>query len=278
MRNVRAAMQMGTTRMRVASEVWVQAVTEAALTEGIVWGIVLSSVFAMVSVYVFTGSAAVMALAAATMVCINILVLGLYHAMGWRLGAIEGVSITVLVGLSVDFAIHFSEAFVRSRLIGRRERAQCAPLSLRLASPPPPPLPPQPTPFSAQYPQPQPVASHTQARSPKSENRWLTGYDIPNPLPSLWPFTCLRAAPTCAVKACMHLLFGAALIMAASLVPHDLSTWQRAPAAMHEVPIAPRRRVVARLPLADLQALLDHGVRRCAMALRHQTPPKCIQN
>ena len=62
------------------------------------------------------------------MVCINILVLGLYHVMGWTLGAIEGVSITVLVGLSVDFCIHFSEAFVMSRLQHRKDRAQCAPL------------------------------------------------------------------------------------------------------------------------------------------------------
>lgn len=123
-------MQMGATRMMVASEVWVQAVTDAALTEGIVWGIVLSSLFAMVSVYVFTGSVVVMALAAATMVCINTLILGLYHVMGWRLGAIEGVSITVLVGLSVDFSIHFSEAFVRSPLIGRRDRAQYGPRAL----------------------------------------------------------------------------------------------------------------------------------------------------
>lgn len=61
------------------------------------------------------------------MVCINVLVLGLYHAMGWQLGAIEGVSITVLVGLSVDFCIHFSEAFVQSRLELRTDRAQCVP-------------------------------------------------------------------------------------------------------------------------------------------------------
>ena len=59
------------------------------------------------------------------MVCINVLVLGLYHVMGWTLGAIEGVSITVLVGLSVDFCIHFSEAFVMSRLQHRKDRAQC---------------------------------------------------------------------------------------------------------------------------------------------------------
>ena len=61
------------------------------------------------------------------MVCINVLVLGLYHVMGWTLGAIEGVSITVLVGLSVDFCIHFSEAFVMSRLQHRKDRAQCVP-------------------------------------------------------------------------------------------------------------------------------------------------------
>ena len=103
-----------------------QAVTDDVISEGVVWGTALSSLFAIVSILVFTGSLAITGLATATMACINALVLGLYHVLGWHLGAIEGVSITVLVGLSVDFCIHFSEAFVASPLDLRRDRAKCA--------------------------------------------------------------------------------------------------------------------------------------------------------
>lgn len=120
-------MQLGYEGLEVSSSLWVQAVTVAKISQGVIWGIALSSLFAFVSVYVFTGSLVVTGLAAATMLCINVLVLGLYDAMGWQIGAVEGVSITVLVGLSIDFCIHFSEAFVMSRLLHRKDRAQCAP-------------------------------------------------------------------------------------------------------------------------------------------------------
>jgi hypothetical protein len=51
--------------------------------------------------------------------------------MGWQLGAIEGVGVTTLVGLSVDFCIHFSEAFVMSPLHLRKDKARCALATLR---------------------------------------------------------------------------------------------------------------------------------------------------
>jgi hypothetical protein len=73
------------------------------------------------------GSLIATGLASLTLICIILLVLGLCYAIGWKLGAIEGISITVLVGLSVDFCIHFSEAFVQSPLQQRKDRAQCAP-------------------------------------------------------------------------------------------------------------------------------------------------------
>jgi predicted RND superfamily exporter protein len=112
--------------VKVSSELWVQAVTNNGITHGMVWSIAISSLFAMAAVYVFTGSLVVMLLATITMVGINILVLGLYWVLGWRLGAIEGVAVTVLVGLSVDNCIHFSEAFVMSPLTLRKDKARRA--------------------------------------------------------------------------------------------------------------------------------------------------------
>jgi hypothetical protein len=49
-------MQLGYDRLEVSSSVWVQAVTDAEITNGIIWGIVLSSLFAFVSLFVFTGA------------------------------------------------------------------------------------------------------------------------------------------------------------------------------------------------------------------------------
>lgn len=48
--------QMGYGGLEVSSTLWVQAVTDAEITQGIVWGIVLSSLFAFVSMFVFTGT------------------------------------------------------------------------------------------------------------------------------------------------------------------------------------------------------------------------------
>lgn len=120
-------LQMGHKKILVSSDLWVQAVTDAQITNGMIWSIALSSLFGLVSVYVFTGSVVVMILTSITMACINILVLGLYYVLGWTVGAVEGVSITVLVGLSVDFCLHFSEAFIMSPLSTRKDKAKCAP-------------------------------------------------------------------------------------------------------------------------------------------------------
>lgn len=49
-------MQLGYEGLEVSSSLWVQAVTDAEITQGIVWGIVLSSLFAFVSMFVFTGA------------------------------------------------------------------------------------------------------------------------------------------------------------------------------------------------------------------------------
>jgi hypothetical protein len=70
-------MQMGHSPVDVSSELWVQAVTNEDITKGMAWSIGISSLFAMVAVYVFTGSLIVMLLATITMAGINVLVLGM---------------------------------------------------------------------------------------------------------------------------------------------------------------------------------------------------------
>jgi di/tricarboxylate transporter len=121
--------------LKVASAVWVQTVTDTVITKGILWGILISAVCALLAIYIFTGSLLVTLLSALTMGCINVLVVGLYHVVGWKLGAIEGISITVLIGLCVGSCMHFSEAFVASPLNYRRDKAKCDSPALSSASP-----------------------------------------------------------------------------------------------------------------------------------------------
>ena len=55
-------------------------------------------------------------------------VMGILWMQGWHLGAIEGMSITSLVGLSVDFTIHLAEGHLRARTGHRRTNARCVPM------------------------------------------------------------------------------------------------------------------------------------------------------
>ena len=59
-----------------------------------------------------------------TVVMTNMSVLGLMYVWGWHLGAIEGMSITSLVGLSVDFCIHLCEGYVHGKAQDRFGKAR----------------------------------------------------------------------------------------------------------------------------------------------------------
>lgn len=50
--------------------------------------------------------------------------LGFFYLIGWKLGAIEAISVTILVGLSVDFALHISEAYAKSKFRARGARTR----------------------------------------------------------------------------------------------------------------------------------------------------------
>eukprot|EP01044_Picomonas_judraskeda_P025357 COSAG03_NODE_7322_length_934_cov_2.558084_2_plen_97_part_00 len=41
-------------------------------------------------------------------------ILGMMNLLGWELGVIESVSITVLVGLSVDYVVHLANSYVEA--------------------------------------------------------------------------------------------------------------------------------------------------------------------
>ena len=54
-------------------------------------------------------------------------VMGVTFLWGWSLGAVEGMSITSLVGLSVDYCIHLAEGHLHAQPQQRKLNARCAP-------------------------------------------------------------------------------------------------------------------------------------------------------
>lgn len=61
-----------------------------------------------------TGNLWIVIFALVNLVCILCVMLGFFHLIGWKIGALEAISITMLVGLSVDFILHISEAYSKS--------------------------------------------------------------------------------------------------------------------------------------------------------------------
>ena len=113
--------------MFVASPDWVTAVTHTEISSSIRATVLLSVALAAVVVFVFAGRPVLTLIATLTVIMTNVSVMGLMYVWGWTLGAIEGMSITSLVGLSVDFCIHLCEGHMHARAPERFGKARCGP-------------------------------------------------------------------------------------------------------------------------------------------------------
>ena len=51
-------------------------------------------------------------------------ILGMMALAGWEMGVIESISITVLVGLSVDYVVHLANSYIEAPATTRQERVQ----------------------------------------------------------------------------------------------------------------------------------------------------------
>jgi predicted RND superfamily exporter protein len=112
--------------MFVASEDWVTAVTHVKIETSVYLTVFLSIGLAGIIVFVFCGRPVLTLLATLTVLFTNLSVMGLLYTWGWKIGAIEGMSITSLVGLSVDFCIHLCEGHMHSKAHDQFGRARCA--------------------------------------------------------------------------------------------------------------------------------------------------------
>jgi hypothetical protein len=77
-------------------------VTEYAAVKNIIVGLVVSTSIAVLAAFLFTFNVVIALLVLLVLIGIVITCLAFFQVVGWQLGVIEAISITVLVGLSVD--------------------------------------------------------------------------------------------------------------------------------------------------------------------------------
>ena len=105
--------------VRVTSECWVRMATELQAIRGTVSSIAVSLAFAVFATLIFTGDVFVALMALLSMLAIILAVIAILVALKVKFGIVEAISLTILVGISVDFSLHLAESFTRSHFTSR---------------------------------------------------------------------------------------------------------------------------------------------------------------
>jgi hypothetical protein len=93
------------------SELWPRMFTEVAAVNGIVWAISIIGLTAFLAVFLFTTSPRVAVCLISTISMALACVLAFFYMVGYKLGIVEAVSISVLLGSSVDYSLHIADAY-----------------------------------------------------------------------------------------------------------------------------------------------------------------------
>ncbi|KAL4221105.1 GRB10 interacting GYF protein 1 [Mactra antiquata] len=94
------------------SEFWPEVLMEIVAVNSAIYSVVLSMVICMIAVLLFTRHIRlllVVFISITEMVC---LVVGIFYVVGWEIGGVEAISLSILVGSSVDYCVHLVEGYI----------------------------------------------------------------------------------------------------------------------------------------------------------------------
>ena len=94
------------------SDYWVRVNIENAAVSGSIYGIVVSFLLCFFIVVLFSHDWRLVVSMATTILAILLVLCALFYLFGWTLGIVEAISLSILVGNSLDYCIHLSEAFI----------------------------------------------------------------------------------------------------------------------------------------------------------------------
>ena len=105
-------------------EYWVQINIELVAVYGSIYGILISFSLCSLVVAVLSHNWRIVLSMFLTIMSILFTLLGIFRMLGWTLGIVEAVSLSILVGNALDYCIHLSEGYaaVDSRHLAFVER------------------------------------------------------------------------------------------------------------------------------------------------------------
>ncbi|XP_074654150.1 protein dispatched homolog 3-like [Tubulanus polymorphus] len=94
------------------SRFWEDVLKEIVAVSSAIYGLILSLFICTAAVAIFTGHIVLLAIIFVTIVGMILLVVAIFFMSGWEMGATEAVSLSILVGSSVDYCVHLVEGYL----------------------------------------------------------------------------------------------------------------------------------------------------------------------
>lgn len=94
------------------SDYWVQVNVQAVAVNGSFYGIIISFILCSLVVILLAHDFRIVLSMVITIVSILVTLGGLFWCFGWKLGIVEAISLSILVGNSLDYCIHLSEGYI----------------------------------------------------------------------------------------------------------------------------------------------------------------------
>lgn len=96
------------------SDFWTRVFIEIVAVSGSLWGIFTSVLLCFASILVFTGHFGLSLTMISIILGVLATVSGVFYLLGFELGAVEAISLSVIIGTSSDYAAHLCEGYLHS--------------------------------------------------------------------------------------------------------------------------------------------------------------------
>lgn len=97
-----------------SSDVWEAVFTEVIAVSGVLYSIVVVVLIAFWAIAILTTSFLAATAAIATIMTALVFILASFHWIGWTLGIVEAIGISILLGAAVDYPLHFVESYIET--------------------------------------------------------------------------------------------------------------------------------------------------------------------
>lgn len=105
---------------------WLRMETELAFIRGTIRSVLISSGCIALTIMLFTGNLLIMLYTLILIISVVTSLIGYYVLWDWQLGAVESLSVSIVMGLAIDYVLHVGHAYVTSEGTTRFEKTKHA--------------------------------------------------------------------------------------------------------------------------------------------------------